>query len=55
MRRYLLRFLDTFRRSQTWTIEYAGIAPRLDDQERAVLHRHDVLAQDLNDLTKDLP
>jgi hypothetical protein len=51
---HVQRFLDTFRRYQTWTIEYAGIAPRLDDQERAVLHQHDVLSQDLNDLTKDL-
>ena len=37
-----------------WTVERVGVAPRLDDDQRAVLHRHDVLAQDLRDLTQGL-
>lgn len=48
------RFLDTFRDYRDWKIERVGIAPRLNPEERAVLKRHDVIPQDLMDLTQDL-
>ena len=48
------RFLDTFRQYRSWRIEKVGIAPRLNAEQRAVLERHDVMPQDLFDLTKDL-
>jgi hypothetical protein len=35
-------------------VEYVGVAPRLNDEERAVLTRHEVIPQDLNDLTSGL-
>ncbi len=46
--------LESFPRYRTWQVEYVGIAPRLERGERAVLLRHDVMPQDLNDLTLDL-
>lgn len=45
------RFLDTMPRYRGWKHEYVGIAPLLDADQRAVLSRHDVIPQDLNDLT----
>ena len=48
------RFLDTFPTYRSWKIELVGVAPRLDDGARAVLLRHDVRPQDLDDLTRDL-
>lgn len=48
------RFLESFPAYRTWQVEYAGIAPRLEPEERAVLLRHDVIPQDLNDLTLGL-
>lgn len=48
------RFLDTMPRYRAWKVQYAGIAPVLNVEQRAVLARHDVLPQDLNDLTVNL-
>jgi hypothetical protein len=48
------RFLDTMPRYRGWKHEYVGIAPLLDADQRAVLSRHDVIPQDLNDLTSQL-
>ena len=45
------RFLDTMPRYRGWKHEYVGIAPFLDADQRIVLSRHDVIPQDLNDLT----
>ena len=48
------RFLDTMRRYAKWNVQYVGIAPVLNAKQRAVLIRHDVIPQDLNDLVSDL-
>jgi uncharacterized protein len=48
------RFLDAFPKYKIWKIEYVGISPRLREEEREVLRRHDVMPQDLPDLTQDL-
>jgi uncharacterized protein len=48
------RFLKTMPKYQGWKIQYAGVAPMLDRNQRKVLARHNVIAQDLRDLTKEL-
>ena len=37
-----------------WQYDLVGIAPRLSPEQRGVLERHDVIPQDLNDLTDGL-
>ena len=49
-----MRFCDLQRKYQSWQIEYVGIAPSLDADQRRVLARHDVIPQDLRDLTEGL-
>ena len=51
---HVQRFLETTPRYRAWKVQYVGIAPVLDAEQRAVLTRHDVIPQDLNDLTLDL-
>ena len=48
------RFLQTMPRYQGWTKELVGIGPVLDVEQRAILTSHDLLPQDLNDLTAGL-
>jgi AAA+ ATPase superfamily predicted ATPase len=48
------RFLQTMPKYRTWTKHYVGISPLLDTGQRAVLARHDIIPQDLNDLTSGL-
>ena len=48
------RFLTTFPKYAGWKHEYVGIAPALSPDQRRVLKRHDMISQDLNDLTSDL-
>ncbi|MEX0612490.1 MAG: ATP-binding protein [Pirellulales bacterium] len=48
------RFLETMRQYQKWKVEYVGIAPVLNDEQRAVLDRHGIIPQDLTDLTAHL-
>jgi hypothetical protein len=48
------RFLQTMPKYQPWTRQYVGISRRLDDDQRAILIGHDIIPQDLNDLTRDL-
>lgn len=49
---------DRFRRQhavyQDWYYEYAGVTVRLNDDQRKVLQRNDVIPQDLDDLTREL-
>ena len=47
------RFLETMPRYREWKHQYVGIAPVLDADQRAVLARHDVIPQDLTDLTSN--
>ena len=48
------RFLQTMPRYQGWTKQYVGISPVLDEEQRAILIDHDIIPQDLNDLTRGL-
>jgi AAA+ ATPase superfamily predicted ATPase len=48
------RFLTTMPQYQAWKREYVGVSPVLNVEQRAVLIRHDVIPQDLNDLTANL-
>ena len=47
-------FLDTFREYQDWQIDHVAIAPRLDDNHRRILTQHNIIPQDLVDLTEGL-
>lgn len=48
------RFLETMPKYQGWKRQYVGIAPVLDEEQRAILTAHDIIPQDLNTLTRDL-
>ncbi len=48
------RFLQAMPRYQGWSQQLVGIAPELDAEQRAFLTSHDILPQDLNDLTLGL-
>jgi AAA+ ATPase superfamily predicted ATPase len=48
------RFLQAMPIYQAWTKQYVGISPLLDAEQRAVLTRHDIIPQDLNDLVQGL-
>lgn len=48
------RFLSAWPQYQSWKVDYVGVAPELDLEQRAVLRRFDLLGQDLNDLTAGL-
>jgi predicted AAA+ superfamily ATPase len=48
------RFLAVFPAYRSWTTQLVGVAPKLAREERAVLRRHDLIPQDLVDLTKRL-
>jgi hypothetical protein len=51
---HVQRFLDIMPKYRAWTVQYVGVAPVLDAEQRTVLARHNVLGQDLNDLTSSL-
>lgn len=51
---HVARFLDTFREYQDWQIEHVAIAPKLDVEERRILTQHNIIPQDLVDLTEGL-
>ncbi len=53
-KRHVERFLKTIPRYQSWTKELVGISPELNAEERAILASHDLIPQDLNDLTAGL-
>lgn len=48
------RFLRAMPAYAGWSHQLVGIAPELDAEQRSFLTSHDVLPQDLNDLTQDL-
>jgi AAA+ ATPase superfamily predicted ATPase len=48
------RFLETMPKYRSWRKQYVGVSPVLDAEQRAVLTRHDVIPQDLNDLVSNL-
>jgi AAA+ ATPase superfamily predicted ATPase len=51
---HVQRFLAAMPKYEKWSKQYVGIAPVLDAEQRAVLTAHDVIPQDLNDLTQGL-
>jgi AAA+ ATPase superfamily predicted ATPase len=51
---HVARFLEAMPKYRAWKVQYVGVAPTLDAEQRAVLTRHDVIPQDLNDLTLNL-
>ena len=53
-KQHVERFLQTMPEYQGWTKQYAGISTALDAEQRAILMHHDIIPQDLNDLTVGL-
>jgi predicted AAA+ superfamily ATPase len=53
-KKHVERFLESMPKYRSWKLEYVGIAPELNTEERAVLVRHDLMPQDLHDLTANL-
>lgn len=52
---HVARFLQAKPAYQSWKVELAGIAPSLTAEQRALLTQHEVLPQDLQDLTTNFP
>jgi hypothetical protein len=50
----LAKLLEAMPKYEGWDKTLVGISPALDTEQRALLTRHDILPQDLNDLTRDL-
>ena len=48
------RFLRAMPKYQGWTQQFVGIAPELSSEQRAILTSHDIIPQDLTDLTTGL-
>lgn len=48
------RFLQSLPKYRNWTKQFVGIAPELNDEQRAILISHDIVPQDLKDLTAGL-
>lgn len=53
-KQHVARFLQTMPKYQGWSRQLVGISPVLDAGQRALLSGHDILPQDLNDLTQGL-
>ncbi len=53
-KQHVERFLKTMPKYQGWTHQYVAIAPALDAEQRAILTGHDIIPQDLIDLTTGL-
>ena len=52
-KQHVARFLKAMPQYESWTIQLAGIAPELSDSHRENLKFHDIIPQDLNDLTAE--
>lgn len=53
-KKHVESFLQTLPKYQGWTKQYVGISPMLDAEQRGILTSHDIIPQDLNDLTQGL-
>jgi hypothetical protein len=53
-KQHVERFLKSMPRYQHWTKHYVGISPLLSNEQRSILQSHDIIPQDLNDLTLGL-
>ncbi len=54
LKRHVRRFIQRTPKYKTWKHQYIGIAPVLDAEQRAILSSHDIIPQDLVDLTTGL-
>ena len=54
LKQHVERFLQAMPKYQSWAKEYVGVAPILSAEQRAVLTSHEIIPQDVNDLTQDL-
>ncbi len=53
-KQHVERFLEAMPKYQDWTRQFVGISPVLDAEQRTILTSHEILPQDLNDLTMGL-
>jgi hypothetical protein len=53
-KQHVARFLQTMPKYQGWSHQLVGISPVLDADQRNRLNGHDIIPQDLNDLTQGL-
>lgn len=53
-KQHVARFIQTMPKYQSWSQQLVGISPVLDLDQRAKLISHDIIPQDLNDLTHGL-
>lgn len=53
-KQHVARFMQTMPKYQGWSQQLVGISPLLNSNQRNQLTRHDILPQDLNDLTQGL-
>ena len=53
-KQHVERFLQAMPKYRGWNKQLVGISPVLDAEQREFLTGHDILPQDLNDLTRDL-
>jgi len=53
-KQHVERFLHSMPKYQHWTKQLVGISPELNADQRSVLTGHDIIPQDLNDLTQGL-
>lgn len=53
-KQHIERFLEAMPQYRSWTTRFVGIAPELDPAQRAILSRHDLIPQDLNNLALEL-
>lgn len=53
-KRHVQRFLEAMPYYQSWMKQYVAVSTTLTPDQRIVLARHDVIAEDLNDLTSGL-
>ncbi len=54
LKEHVARFLQTMPAYHCWSHQFVGISPILDADHRATLTNHDIIPQDLNDLTLGL-
>jgi len=53
-KQHVARFLQAMPKYQGWSYQLVGISPVLDADQRNRLNRHDIIPQDLNDLTRGM-
>ncbi|MEZ6097355.1 MAG: ATP-binding protein [Pirellulaceae bacterium] len=53
-KQHVERFLKAMPKYAAWNKTFVGISPALNTEQRVFLTRHDILPQDLNDLTQGL-